>query len=112
MLGAYALVSDTLRRRRTELVLHRLHGADHAAIARVVTREFIVPLSIALALGLPIGVWLGAHYLAGFIDRVNIGSGVAVPALLACLALLLVLAIAAMRHLRQALNLQPIEALR
>ena len=30
----------------------------------------------------------------------------------ACLALLLVLAIAAWRHLRQAVNLQPIEALR
>ena len=112
MLGAYALVSDTLRRRRTELVLHRLHGADHAAIARVVTREFTVPVSIALAVGLPIGAWLGARYLAGFVDRVNVGRGIAVPALVACLALLLVLAIAAMRHLRQALNLQPIEALR
>jgi putative ABC transport system permease protein len=112
MLGAYALVSDTLRRRRTELVLHRLHGAGHAAIARVVMREFVVPLSVALVVGVPIGAWLGERYLAGFVDRVDIGTGIFVPALLAVVAMSGVVAIAAWRHLRQAVNLQPVEALR
>ena len=33
MLGAYALVAYALRGRRAKLVLHRLHGAGHIAIA-------------------------------------------------------------------------------
>jgi putative ABC transport system permease protein len=112
MLGAYALVSDSLRRRRTELILHRLHGAGQAAIARVVTSEFFVPASVALALGLAIGSWLGQRYLAGFVDRVDAGSGILVPMLIACVSMLLVLAVSALRHVRQALELQPVEALK
>jgi predicted lysophospholipase L1 biosynthesis ABC-type transport system permease subunit len=112
MLGAYALVSDTLRRRRTELVLHRLHGAGHTAIVRVVMGEFAAPLSAALVVGLAAGFWLGQRYLAGFVDRVGIGNGIVVPALVACAALLLVVTLAALRHVRQALAIQPVEALR
>ena len=111
MLGAYALVSDTLRRRRTELVLHRLHGAGPTAIVRVVTSEFVVPLMIAVTVGLPMGAWLGRRYLAGFVDRVDAGSGIVIPMLAAFAAILLVTAIAALRHVRQALTLQPVEAL-
>ena len=112
MLGAYALVSDTLRRRRTELVLHRLHGADDFAICRVVTGEFVVPLCVALVCGLALGSWIGARYLAGFVDRVTIGSGILAPMLIALAAMLAVLALAAWRHVRQALDLQPVEALK
>lgn len=112
MLGAYALVSDSLRRRRTELVLHRLHGAWHAAIVRVVMSEFIVPLIIGLAVGLSLGAWLGWRYLAGFVDRVDMGSGIVGPMVAACAAIVAVVALAALRHVRQALTIQPAEALR
>jgi hypothetical protein len=112
MLGAYALVSDSLRRRRTELVLHRLHGADHLAIARLVTTEFFVPLLIAAAVGLPVGVWLAQVYLAGFVDRVDPFNGIVVPIIAACATILLVTAIAALRHVRLGLTIQPAEALR
>jgi pimeloyl-ACP methyl ester carboxylesterase len=71
MLGAYALVSDSLRRRRTELVLHRLHGAWHAAIVRVVMSEFIVPLIIGLAVGLSLGAWLAVEVAARYPDAVS-----------------------------------------
>jgi putative ABC transport system permease protein len=112
MLGAYALVSDTLRRRRTELVLHRLHGAGQAAIVRVVMSEFAAPLLIAIAVSVPLGAWLGQRYLGGFVDRVSIGGGIVVPTLVACAAILVVIATAALRHVMQALAIQPVEALR
>jgi len=112
MLGAYALISDTLRRRRTELVLHRLHGAGSAAILRVVTSEFILPLLVAGAAGVPVGVWLAQRYLAGFVDRVSIGGGIIMPATVACAGILLVMAAAAIRHVRQALAIRPVEALK
>jgi hypothetical protein len=62
--------------------------------------------------GLALGSWLGQRYLAGFVDRVSIGDGILVPMLIALAAMLLVLSLAAWRHVRQALSLQPVEALK
>jgi hypothetical protein len=112
MLGAYALVADTLRRRRTELVLHRLHGAGHADITRQVAAEFAAPLGLAALIGLPLAAWLGERYLAGFVDRIGSAAGLGLPLALATAATVLVTAAAAWRHVRQALALQPMEALR
>ena len=111
MLGAYALVADTLRRRRTELVLHRLHGAGHAAIARQVAAEFAWPFLLAAVVGLPLAAWLGEFYLAGFVERVSPALGLLVPLAAAALATLLTTVLALLRHLRQALALRPVEAL-
>ena len=111
MLGAYAMVADTLRRRRTELVLHRLHGAGDAAIARQVAAEFGLPLLGAVLLALPLAGWIGGVYLSGFQDRVGPAEGLVGPALAAVVATLLVTALACLRHVRLALALQPIEAL-
>jgi putative ABC transport system permease protein len=112
MLGAYALVADTLRRRRAELVLRRLHGAGHVDIARQVAAEFAAPLLVAAAIALPLASWLGQRYLAGFVDHIGFAGGLAFPLLAASAATLLITALAALRHVRQALTLQPIEALR
>jgi len=111
MIGAYAMVADTLRRRRTELVLHRLHGAGDAAIVRQVAGEFGVPLLGAALVALPLAGWIGARYLGGFVDHVSWSSGLAAPLAGALAATLIVAALACLRHVRQALALQPIEAL-
>jgi hypothetical protein len=112
MLGAYTLVADTLRRRRTELVLHRLHGAGDFAVARQVAVEFAIPLLVSAAVSLPLAAWLGKSYLAGFVDRVGSGTGIALPILAASAAILGITAVAALRHIRQALAIQPVEALK
>jgi hypothetical protein len=111
MVGAYALVADTLRRRRTELVLRRLHGASDADIARATVSEFAAPLLIAVTSGLPIAIWLGERYLRGFVDRVDFVEGVGLPLLVAVVVSVLITAMAATRHVRGALAIQPIEAL-
>jgi predicted lysophospholipase L1 biosynthesis ABC-type transport system permease subunit len=111
MLGVYALVADTLRRRRTELVLRRLHGAANAAIAKQVAVEFAVPLLVAALVGLPLAAWLGEGYLEGFVERVNWGVGLALPLAVAGAVTVLVTTLAAWRHVRLALALRPIEAL-
>jgi len=110
-LGAYALVADTLRRRRREIVLHRLHGASSWAVAGVVAREFAPPLGVALLVALPAAAGLGRLYLAGFVDRVEPLTGLALPMAAAALLLFAVTLLAALRHLRLALALRPIEAL-
>ncbi len=111
MLGAYAMVADTLRRRRTELVLHRLHGASDIAIARQVAAEFGVPLAAAALAALPLAGWIGWRYLAGFHDHVAAPAGLGAALAAAAVATTLVTALAALRHVRQALALQPVEAL-
>ena len=111
MLGAYAMVADTLRRRRTELVLHRLHGAGDAAIAGQVAAEFGVPLLGATLVALPLAGWIGWIYLSGFQDRVAPWAGLGGSALAALAATLAVTALACLRHVRLALALQPVEAL-
>jgi hypothetical protein len=110
--GAYALVADTLRRRRTELVLRRLHGAGSAAIASTVLAECAGPALGAALLALPLAGLLGLQYLNGFQDRIGPAAGVALPVLAAVLATAAVTLLALARHLRRALALQPIEALR
>jgi putative ABC transport system permease protein len=112
MLGAYALVVDTLRRRRTEFVLHRLHGAGDIGIVRQATAEFVLPLCVSAVASMPLAVWLGQRYLAQFVDRVGSGTGIVLPILAASAAMLAINAVAVLRHLRQALALQPVEALR
>jgi hypothetical protein len=111
MLGAYAMVADTLRRRRTELVLRRLHGAGDAVIAAQVAREFGIPLGAAAAVALPLAGALGWHYLSGYHERAALSVGLAVPLLAAGVLTTVVTALASLRHVRQALALQPIEAL-
>ena len=111
MVGAYAMVADTLRRRRTELVLRRLHGAGDAAIARQVGMEFALPLTAAGVMALPLGAGLGWLYLQGFQDRVTPVPALAAMLCAALLVTVLVMAVAAWRHVRQALALRPIEAL-
>jgi putative ABC transport system permease protein len=111
MLGAYAMVADTLRRRRTELVLHRLHGAGDMAIARQVAAEFGVPLLAAGVVALPLAGWIGWLYVSDYQERSTLSAGLAAPLLAAAAVTALVTALAALRHMRQALALQPIEAL-
>ncbi|MBL8307527.1 MAG: ABC transporter permease [Rubrivivax sp.] len=110
-IGAYALVADTLRRRSTELVLRRLHGAGPRAVAAEVLREFALPLGLALLLALPLAAVLGEDYLAGFVDRIGAAPGVGLPVAAAALLTLGVVVLAALRHLQRALALQPVEAL-
>ena len=109
--GAYALVADTLRRRRTELVLRRLHGAGSRAIAAEVVREFAAPLAWATLLSLPAAALLGQAYLAGFVDRIDTLPGLGMPLAAAALLVLSMIGLAAARHLRLALELQAVEAL-
>jgi len=112
MLGAYALLADTLRRRRTELVLRRVHGAGGGAIVAQVGAEFAMPLLLAGAISLPLAAWLGLRYLSGFVEHVDLGTGLVLPLVAASAATLFVTTLAALRHVRLALELRPIEALR
>lgn len=72
---------------------------------------FAVPLLLASAVGLPLAAWLGDRHLDGFVDRVGAGVDLALPLALTGVVTVLVTAVAALRHVRLTLAIQPIEAL-
>ncbi|WP_374661532.1 FtsX-like permease family protein [Inhella sp.] len=111
LLGAQALVADTLRRRRREIVLHRLHGAGRLAIATRLLRELATPLALSLLLAPPLAAWLGWQHLQQYADRVALLPGLSVPIAAACALLLPVLLLTLAQQICEALALQPVEAL-
>jgi hypothetical protein len=110
--GIYALAAYALRRREREIVLRKLHGAGAGAVARLLTVEFAGVLAAACVVALPVAAWLTQLYLRGFVERAPVGPG-SLWVLLAAVALLAVVtAVAVARHLRAALALRPLQALR
>lgn len=106
--GSYVLSAYSVQRRAREIVLRKLYGANRAAIARLLSREFAGLIAIAAALALPLAWLASERYLAGFVERAPLG----VWPLLAALALASgVAALAALRHIRIALCLRPAAAL-
>ena len=91
-----------LRARITRGARRRLAGGD--SVNAVARDGALHPTTLA--------AWLGEMYLGSFVDRVDPASGLAGPLTAAAAVTLAVTALAALRHVRQALALQPIEALR
>ncbi|RZJ08695.1 MAG: FtsX-like permease family protein [Rubrivivax sp.] len=110
--GIYALAAYTLRLREREIVLRKLHGAGAGAVARLLAMEFAGVLVAACVVALPVAAWITQFYLSGYVERAPMGPG-SVWVLLAATALLVaVTALAVARHLRSALALRPLQALR
>jgi putative ABC transport system permease protein len=106
--GMYVLAAQSVQRRAREIVLRKLHGAGHAAIAALVGREFLLLTAVAAMIGLPPAVLGIQRYLAPFVERTPLGAW-APPAALA-LALLVVMAATA-RHTLAATRMAPLKAL-
>lgn len=109
--GIYALAAYSLRLREREIVLRKLHGAGHGAVARLLTREFGAVLGLGCLIGLPLAALAAQEYLAGFVERAPMGPLALWPLLMAAAALLLVTSAAVLRHLLAAFGLRPLQAL-
>ena len=107
--GVYALAAYAVRRSAREIVVRKLYGAGRARIAGLMAREFLPLLAIAALLGLPIAAWMAHGWLEGFTERSPTVYCV-LPA--ALLALVMMTALAALRHGLIAMNMRPTLALR
>ena len=107
--GIYVLAAYTVRRREKEIVLRKLYGAGHAAIARLVVREFAALVGAGALLGLPFAWVAIQRWLGGFTERAPIGAWTLAAALLVAGVVALV---STLRHALAAVRIRPAAALR
>lgn len=74
-LGTFGLVSYTAERRTKEIGIRKVLGASVAGIVTMLSREFLVLIAIANAIGWPCAYLLMSQFLAEFPFRVSIGIG-------------------------------------
>jgi putative ABC transport system permease protein len=107
--GIYVLAAYSVRRREKEIVLRKLYGAGHAAIAQLVTREFAALVGAGAVLGLPFAWVAIQRWLGAFTERAPIGAWTLVAALLVAGVVALV---STLRHALAAVRIRPASALR
>jgi putative ABC transport system permease protein len=107
--GIYVLAAYSVRRREREIVLRKLYGAGHAAIAKLVAREFAALVGAGAVLGLPFAWVAIQRWLGGFTERAPIGGWTLAAALLVAGVVALV---STLRHALAAVRIRPASALR
>ncbi|RZA31265.1 MAG: FtsX-like permease family protein, partial [Lysobacteraceae bacterium] len=107
--GIYVLAAYSVQRKSREIVLRKLYGAGHAAIGRLVAREFVVLIAIGALFGLPVAFVAVQRYLAGFTEQAPVGAWT----LAAALAVAALVAMGStVRHAVAAVQIRPAQALR
>jgi putative ABC transport system permease protein len=75
-LGLFGLAAYTAQRRRKEMSIRKVVGADVSAIALLLSKEFVGLVSLALLIGFPLAGWIMHNWLAAFAYRVPMGIAV------------------------------------
>jgi len=91
-MGLFGVVSNSVTRRRHELAVRLVLGADHAGVLRLVLSEGAVLVGIGVLIGVP-GIYAAAGILRGILVNVSpsdpltlvaVAFGLALVAMLAC----------------------------
>ena len=108
-LGLFALVTFSAAQRRKEISIRKVHGASLSGLIFLLAREYMILLTIASAISLPIFIYFGHSWMENFAFRKGFDLGVFV------LPILILAVISFVTILRQILSLariNPTEALR
>ncbi|MEL7002167.1 MAG: FtsX-like permease family protein, partial [Bacteroidota bacterium] len=71
--GLLGLVGLTIRQRLKEVSIRRVLGASLSNISEMMTRKFIIPISISLAIGLTLSFYLANMWLEDYPIRIDFG---------------------------------------
>lgn len=93
MFGIYSLSAFTTRRRRKEIAIRKVAGAEAINIAGMFIKEYLWLVLIANLIAVPVGYWLMNRWLLGYAYHVNVALWlfVVVFAAIAAIVLLTVL---------------------
>lgn len=101
-LGLFGLAAFTAERRRKEIGVRKVLGATTGSVVTMLSREFLVLVTIAIAVGCPLAWWLTQRWLDHFAYRTTIGAGIFVGAGLA--TIIITLATISFQSVRAALT--------
>jgi putative ABC transport system permease protein len=70
-LGTFGLASFASLRRQKEVAVRKVLGASRLSIVNLLAREFLVLITISIALAYPITYWLVGDWLSNFNERID-----------------------------------------
>lgn len=108
-LGLFGLVSFSAERRKKEIGIRKVLGADVIEVVVLLCRDFAVLIGVALAIGLPIAGWMAARFLSEFAFHVDIGISLYIWTILSMFGL--ALAAVSFQSIRAAVA-KPVDSLR
>jgi len=109
-MGLFGLVTLIISKRRKELSIHKVLGASSVQISRLISRRYIILLSTAILLSVPMGYLVLKNILDG-IYKYHMPLGVG-PFLFAGIIVLLTAILTVAVHVYKAAVKDPIDALR
>src|SRR4029453_17612539 len=75
-LGLFGLAAFTAQKRRKEIGVRKVIGASVTDITKMLSKDFLRLVLIALCIAFPVSWWLMNNWLQGFAYRIHIGAGV------------------------------------
>ena len=72
-IGLFGMLRLRVQNRMQEMGIRKILGASFAQILKVVSREFVLYLLVAILVGIPIAVVVGRSWLNDFSQRISIG---------------------------------------
>jgi ABC-type antimicrobial peptide transport system permease subunit len=108
-LGLWGLVNFAAQKRVKEIGIRKVLGASISNIVALLTKDFIILVSIAIAIASPLAYFGITKWLQGFAFRINIGWSVF--AIAAVAALLIALVTVSFQAVRSAFS-NPVKSLR
>jgi predicted permease len=75
-LGLFGLAAFTAQKRRKEIGVRKVVGASVTDITRMLSKDFVKLVIIALCIAFPVSWWLMNNWLQGFAYRIHISAGI------------------------------------
>lgn len=88
-LGLFGLAAFTAERRRKEIGVRKVLGATTGSVVAMLSREFLVLVAVAIAVGCPLAWWLTQRWLGQFAYHIKAGIGIFAGAALAMMVITL-----------------------
>ncbi|MEM8565341.1 MAG: FtsX-like permease family protein, partial [Bacteroidota bacterium] len=107
-IGLFGLAQYSFTKSLRVISIKKILGAGDGIIVKDLLRGLIVPVFLALIIGLPIGLYFAQDWLSDYANRVNLDS---VTFLLTSGIIMLVALITVMYQVVGAVNLKPVNAL-
>jgi ABC-type antimicrobial peptide transport system permease subunit len=108
-LGLFGLVAFTAQKRQKEIGIRKVIGASVNSIIIMLTKDFLVLVTVAVLIAFPLSYYLMNQWLNGYVYRISIGP---VVFLIACGAVIMITLLTVSFQAVKAALANPVRSLR